>query len=144
VSAAFALLGSVPLKCSSASRCHHLLKTFWDWLDRQLPDGTVIWTSPAGQTYTTHPGSLLLFPSLCRLSAPVSAAANAPGARPNRGLRMPRRKNTRAHDRAQRIQAERARNREAREKPENAWDGGNPENIWESYYPSDRRHQGRR
>ena len=134
--------------CASNLKClcrkHHLLKTFWDWLDRQLPDGTVIWTSPAGQTYTTHPGSRLLFPSLCRLSAPVSAAANAPGARPNRGLRMPRRKNTRAHDRAQRIQAERARNREAREKPENAWDGGNPENIWESYYPSDRRHQGRR
>jgi hypothetical protein len=23
-----------------------LLKTFWGWRDRQLPDGTVIWTLP--------------------------------------------------------------------------------------------------
>lgn len=42
----------------------HLLKTFWGWHDEQLPDGTVIWRSPAGQTYITHPGSALLFPSL--------------------------------------------------------------------------------
>ena len=45
-SAAFMLLTSVSVKCSSASRCHHLLKTFWNglggWLDRQLPDGTGI------------------------------------------------------------------------------------------------------
>ena len=52
------------LKC--LCRFHHLLKTFWNglggWLDRQLPDGTVIWTSPTGHTYTTYPGSLHLFP----------------------------------------------------------------------------------
>ena len=33
-------------------RTHHLLKTFWGgpdgWADRQLPDGTVIWTAPGG------------------------------------------------------------------------------------------------
>jgi hypothetical protein len=52
-----------PLKCSSASRIHHLLKTFGDWRDRQLRDGTVIWTSPSGDTYVTTPGSALLFPS---------------------------------------------------------------------------------
>jgi hypothetical protein len=28
------------LKCSSANRCHHLLKTFWGWRDQQPPDGT--------------------------------------------------------------------------------------------------------
>jgi len=52
------------LKCSLAIRCHHLLKTFWGWQDRQLPDGTVVWTTPAGQTYVTTPGSALLFPGL--------------------------------------------------------------------------------
>jgi hypothetical protein len=65
------------LKCLSGSRCHHLLKTFWGWLDRQLPDGTVIWTSPNGQTYTTTPGSAILFPSLCRPTAPEPKTANA-------------------------------------------------------------------
>jgi hypothetical protein len=32
---------------------------------RKLPDGTVIWTSPTGHTYTTYPGSNHLFPKLC-------------------------------------------------------------------------------
>jgi hypothetical protein len=110
------------LKCSSRVRCHHLLKTFRGWLDRQRPDGTVIWTSPSGQTYTTHPGSRLLFPTLCRPTAPITEAASVPGAQPNRGLMMPRRKTTRAQDRAKRIEAERARNQELRGAPENAWD----------------------
>jgi hypothetical protein len=48
---------------------HHLLKTFWSgtdgWRDEQFPDGKVVWTSPTGQTYTTWPGSRLLFPALC-------------------------------------------------------------------------------
>jgi hypothetical protein len=96
------------LKC--LCRKHHLLKTFWGWLDRQLPDGTVIWTSPGGQTYTTHPGSRLLFPTLCRPTAPVSAPANVPTVESNRGLMMPRRKTTRAQDRAKRIEAERRLN----------------------------------
>ena len=55
------------LKC--LCRKHHLLKTFRGWRDRQLPDATVVWTSPHGQTYTTHPGSRLLFPRLCRPTA---------------------------------------------------------------------------
>ena len=37
---------------------HRLLFECW-------PDGTLILTSPAGQTYVTTPGSALLFPSLC-------------------------------------------------------------------------------
>ncbi|MGH3633681.1 MAG: HNH endonuclease signature motif containing protein, partial [Mycobacterium sp.] len=48
------------LKC--LCRLHHLVKTFWGWHDQQLPDATVIWTSPAGHTYVTTPGSALLFP----------------------------------------------------------------------------------
>ena len=112
--------------CASNLGClcrkHHLLKTFCGWLNRQLPDGTMLWTAPSGQTYTTYPGSRLLFPTLCRPTAPVSAPANAPAAQPNRGLMMPRRKTTRAQDRAQRIDAERARNHEIRENPGNDCD----------------------
>ena len=33
------------------------------WSDQQLPDGTLIWTAPSGATFTTHPGSRLLFPT---------------------------------------------------------------------------------
>ena len=41
------------------------MKTFWGWSEKQLADGTLILTSPAGRTYVTTPGSALLFPSLC-------------------------------------------------------------------------------
>jgi hypothetical protein len=118
--------------CASNLKClcrkHHLLKTFWGWLDRQLPDGMVIWTAPSGQTYTTYPGSRLLFPTLCKPTAPISAPANVPRAQPNRGLKMPRRKTTREQDRAKRIDAERARNQELRENPGNDCD--------DAYFPS--------
>ncbi|MCT7657523.1 HNH endonuclease signature motif containing protein [Mycobacterium deserti] len=47
---------------------HHLLKTFWTgpggWADRQLPDGTVIWTAPSGRVYTTAPAGADFFASL--------------------------------------------------------------------------------
>jgi hypothetical protein len=91
-----------------------LLKTFWGgpngWQDRQLPDGTIIWTSPHGRTYVTEPGSKLLFPSLCVPTAPVGitdAARTTAGSEVNPGLTMPRRKQTRARDRARRITVER-------------------------------------
>jgi hypothetical protein len=95
------------LKC--LCRKHHLLKTFWGWLDRQRPDGTVIWTTPGGHTYTTHPGSRLLFPTLCKPTAPVNATAVV-AVEPNRGLMMPRRNNTRTENRARRIETERRLN----------------------------------
>src|SRR5262249_46309801 len=105
--------------CASNLEClcrkHHLLKTFWGWLARQLPDGTVIWRSPNGQPYPPHPASRLLSPTLCRPPAPVSVSANAPSPQPTRGLMMPRRKTPRAQDRRKRIDAERARNKELRE-----------------------------
>jgi hypothetical protein len=96
------------LKC--LCRKHHLLKTFWGWLDQQRPDGTVIWTAPSGQTYTTHPGSRLLFPTLCKPTASVTAALNAPSVEPNRALMMPRRTHTRAQNRAKSIETERRLN----------------------------------
>jgi hypothetical protein len=101
----------------SLCRKHHLLKTFWTgqtgWRDTQLEDGTVIWTSPSGQTYTTQPGSALLFPTLCTPTAPAPqretpATGKAPDA--DRGLKMPKRRRTRAQDRARRIEEERRLN----------------------------------
>jgi hypothetical protein len=102
--------------CASNLKClcrfHHLLKTFWGgpqgWRDRQLPDGTVIWTSPSGESYTTQPGSRLLFPTLCLPTAPVTVA-DASTAH-TAGLTMPRRESTRTQDRRHRIDDERRRN----------------------------------
>lgn len=87
-------------------RLHHLLKTFWGWQDRQLADGTVIWKSPTGQVYVTTPGSALLFPALCRPTGPIVGSAAAPRGG-DRMRRMPKRRRTRAQDRAARILAER-------------------------------------
>jgi hypothetical protein len=102
------------LKCYC--RTHHLVKTFWGWRDQQLPDGTVILTSPAGQTYVTTPGSALLFPSLCVPTGDVrapqpSSPVNYCG---DRTAMMPRRRRTRQQDRAHRVNAERRRNHQAR------------------------------
>ncbi|HET9876797.1 MAG TPA: DUF222 domain-containing protein [Mycobacterium sp.] len=96
------------LKC--VCRKHHLLKTFWGWNDRQLPDGTVIWTSPTGVTYTTHPGSRLLFPALCRSTGELPASTTPSTPMVGRTLMMPTRKRTRAQNRARAINAERALN----------------------------------
>jgi hypothetical protein len=93
-----------------------LVKTFWGWRDQQLPDGTVILTAPSGHTYVTTPGSALLFPSLCRsIGGMPSPEADAPldycG---ERTAMMPRRRRTRAQDRAHRVAAERRQNHHAR------------------------------
>ena len=106
------------IKC--LCRFHHLLKTFWGWRDTQLPDGTVIWTLPGGQSYVTTPGSALLFPTL---SAPTPAAPASPaGPSPQRerspggrSVMMPRRPRSRASSRSQQITAERMANRRLRE-----------------------------
>lgn len=101
------------LKC--LCRKHHLLKTFWCWRDRQLPDGTVIWETPDGHAYVTTPGSALLFPGLCvstpDLPMPRQDAAPRCG---DRAAMMPLRTKTRAQNRSHRIATERAHNREVR------------------------------
>jgi hypothetical protein len=84
------------LKC--LCRHHHRLKTFGGWRDRQLADGTVIWTAPTGHTYRTVPAGVDLFPALGRLAC----------ATPNPNTR------TRAQQRAGRIAAARKHNREQR------------------------------
>ncbi|GBE65713.1 hypothetical protein MFM001_21750 [Mycobacterium sp. MFM001] len=92
-------------------RKHHLLKTFWTaWHDEQWPDGTVVWTSPTGHTYTTRPGSRLLFPSLCLPTGELPSAPTTDQPPGDRGLMMPLRRRTREQDRAKRIDAERALN----------------------------------
>ncbi len=96
------------LKC--LCRKHHLLKTFGGWHDQQWPDGTVVWTSPHGQTYTTHPGSRILFPTLCRPTAPITHVDAPPAPPTDRALAMPRRRATRAQNRTRAINDERRHN----------------------------------
>lgn len=112
--------GNLKLLC----RKHHLLKTFWGWRDQQLPNGTVIWTSPSGDTHTTTPGSAGLFPTLC---APTAAAAPAQlqgqSDRPAQQsshctAAMPLRRTTRTQNRTATIEAERRLNRHHREADE--------------------------
>jgi hypothetical protein len=99
-------------------RIHHLLKTFYagpnGWRDRQEPDGTVIWTSPTGHTYTTKPGGSLFFPALAIPTGtpelPTTMPPPGENRGENRGLMMPARRRTRAEDRAARISWERGIN----------------------------------
>ncbi|VBA29864.1 hypothetical protein LAUMK21_04088 [Mycobacterium pseudokansasii] len=101
------------LKCYC--RTHHLVKTFWGWREQQLPDGTLILTSPAERTHVTTPGSALLFPSLCAPTGELPEHTTPP---PNhctdKTTMMPIRGRTRAQERAQRIAGERRRNRNSR------------------------------
>lgn len=62
-------------------RLHHLIKTFLTgvngWHDEQLPDGTVILTSPTGRRYVTTPAGYDLFPQLAR-AGPVTPSGAVP------------------------------------------------------------------
>nr|CRL70218.1 13e12 repeat-containing protein [Mycolicibacterium malmesburyense] len=59
---------TVPSGLADYCREHHRLKTFHDgpggWRDEQLPDGTIVWTSPTGRTYRTSPAGFDLFPQM--------------------------------------------------------------------------------
>ena len=95
---------------------HHIVKTFWGWRDRQLSNGTIIWTLPGGQTYITTPGSALLFPAL---TVPTGDLPTPPprDRSPDDGppsARLPRRKRSRAQNRTHRIASERNLNRRQR------------------------------
>jgi hypothetical protein len=95
-------------------RIHHLLKTFYSgphgWRDWQEPDGTVIWTSPTGHTYTTKPGGAVLFPVLAVPTGTLVLPKLTPPDTGKRGLMMPTRRRTRAADRAARNNWERGIN----------------------------------
>jgi hypothetical protein len=95
-------------------RIHHLFKTFHagplGWIECQLPDGTITWTSPSGRTYTTTPTGAQFFPQLAMPTGKLVLPTGPPPS-PCRELAMPTRKRTRAQDRARRIEYERGLNR---------------------------------
>jgi hypothetical protein len=95
-------------------RSHHLFKTFHaglaGWTEIQLPNGTIVWTSPRGRTYTTTPTGAGFFPQLAMPTGSLGLP-NSPPPSPHRDLAMPKRKRTRAEDRAYRVERERALNR---------------------------------
>ncbi len=102
-----------------------MIKTFLGWTEQQLPDGTLILTSPSGHTYLTTPGSALLFPSLAR----AVGGCPAPEIDPpddycgERTAMMPKRRRTRTQNRAARIATERKHNRQARQPRAEQGDG---------------------
>ncbi len=85
------------LKC--LCRKHHLLKTFWvgrgGWSDEQLPDGTVVWITPAGRRKHVPPGSRVLFPDWNTTTPTPATPQWAPPRTPGRELTMPLRARTR-------------------------------------------------
>ena len=99
-----------PSNLNCKCRTHHLGTTFAEgWHEEQLPDGTVIWTTPAGQRNTTVPGSRLFFPAWDTTTAELPPMT-APPPDPNRLAKMPKRRRTRAADQAARIKTEREHN----------------------------------
>jgi Domain of unknown function (DUF222) len=103
-------------------RTHHLIKTFYGgpggWREQQMPDGTVILTSPTGHTYTTEAHGAALFPTLAQCAGELpEPTVEEP--RPHRDAMMPRRKQTRSdrinQERRQRSElvAEQERQRQA-------------------------------
>jgi Domain of unknown function (DUF222) len=100
------------LKC--LCRLHHLIKTFWGWSDQQLPDGTVVWTSPSRHTYVTTPGSALLFPQLCAPTGTLDAVPDRQR-RTDHTAMMPKRRSTSAQNRARYVADQRRHNRQRRQ-----------------------------
>lgn len=103
-----------PANLACLCRAHHLLKTFYPgWRPTPHPDGVIEWTSPAGQTFTTHPGSHLLLPGADTHTPlpPGHRLATPPEPGPNHTLAMPRRHQPRAITHQRRIMAERAHNK---------------------------------
>lgn len=73
--------------------------------------GTVIWTSPTGHTYTTKPGSALLFPTLCLPTGELWLPDRDPVVDVDqRAVMMPRRRRIRTENLQRRIVAERQLN----------------------------------
>jgi hypothetical protein len=72
-----------------------------------------VWTSPSGQTYITTPGSAVLFPTLGVPTGALDAIGDLRRSA-DRAAMMPRRRRTRAQNRARYIATERQRNRPAR------------------------------
>jgi hypothetical protein len=90
-------------------RTDHLLKTFYagfGWKEQQLPNGVVVFTAPTGHTYTTEPHGGALFPALARPTGGLPGVP-VPAESAHRDAMMPTRRQTREHDRQDRITKER-------------------------------------
>jgi hypothetical protein len=79
--------------------------------------GTVIWTSPSGEKYVTHPGSALIFPTLWVPTGPVTNVPQPAERGGDKTAMMPRRQRTHTQ-RAAAITAERRANYEHRTNPQ--------------------------
>jgi hypothetical protein len=103
-----------PCNLALLCRAHHLLKTFWTgrtgWSEQQRGDGTIVWTSPSGRSYTTVPGGALFFPHLIQPTGELTPTIRQTGSTPGRTLVMPTRQRSRADERAARIRWERGLN----------------------------------
>ena len=103
-----------PSNLAVLCRAHHLLKTFWEgengWTEQQFTDGSILWKSPSGRTYTTTPGGALFFPTLRAPTEPVVIKGCQPRWERGRTLLMPTRRRSRDDERAARIRWERALN----------------------------------
>lgn len=84
------------MKC--LCRFHHRIKTFGGWSERQLPDGTVIWTDPGGRVFQTSPGIADVIPEL---GDALSATAQRP---------LPQRCRSRTRQRAVQVARTRRKN----------------------------------
>jgi Domain of unknown function (DUF222) len=115
-------------------RGHHLIKTFYGgpggWRDRQLPDGTIVFTAPTGHVYSSEPHGGAMFSALAAPTAQFDLPTLEEPPDPNRGAMMPRRKQTRDQDRQDRINAERRERTELiaeEERQRQAWLAANYE-----------------
>jgi hypothetical protein len=111
-----------------------LLKTFCTgpngWTDRQLSDGTIIFTSPTGHIYRTEPHGGVLFPALKQSTGELDLASTVETPDTDRALMMPRRRQIRDQDRADRIAQERRERTELiaeEERQRQAWLAANYE-----------------
>jgi hypothetical protein len=94
-----------------------------------LPDGTVILTAPTGHTYLTEPHGAAMFPTLGQSTGELPVpSVDEPS--PYHDVMMPRRKQTRAQDRRDRINQERRERTELiaeEERQRQAWLAANYE-----------------
>jgi hypothetical protein len=100
-----------PSNLKAYCRTHHLIKTFHvgpkGWADQQLPDGTIVLRAPTGHVYRTEAHGGAMFPALAHPTGEQDLGPQVVSSEGDRSVMMPRRKQTRDQDRADRIKAER-------------------------------------
>lgn len=89
-------------------RIHHLVKTFVPgWSEQQLPDGTVLLTSPTGHLYRCEAHGAAMYPTLAQPTGELNLPPHTLDPDTDRTALIPRRTQTRDQDRRDRITAER-------------------------------------